>query len=398
MNQKARKTESPEALRQQLCERAVQLALVLRSRSLEIEAARRLPDDLAQELMQRGFCRMLVPARYGGLQAPANAMTAVLKELAQADAATAWCAMIACTTGLVSGWMSEAAAERVRPGAEDVLLAGVAAPQGRLEAIADGRYALSGRWPFGSATHNASWVVGGCVVVRDGEPVLDANGRTVAPTAIMPVADLELLDNWHVSGLKGTGSGDFVVREGVECTEEMLLNLQRPPVVDEQLYRMPFFGVLAAGVAAVAIGIAQDALAVFKTLAVQHKRARASRPLAEKSAVQAEVSRAEGRVRAAEAWLEQTLEDCWRAAGEGSVAVDSRLNLRLACRQAVLASVDAVDAAYTQAGSAAIYDDSPLQRALRNVHVITQHAMVSPPQDEVMGRLLMGLKANTALL
>lgn len=382
----------------EMVQRAQQMAPALRQRTGEIEAARRLPDDLARELMQNGFCRLLAPARYEGLQAHPQVMVEVLKQLAQGDAAVSWCAMIAASTGMVGGWMTEAAAQTVRPGSEDVLMAGVAAPQGRLEPIEPGRYALSGRWPFGSATHNASWVVGGCRVLADGEPVQDAQGRVRAPTAIMPVGDLELLDNWYVSGLRGTGSGDFAVRDAVECREEMLLDLQQLPAIDEQLYRMPFFGVLASGVAAVALGIAQAALSSFKSLAVGHKRSRATRSLAEKSAVQAELSRAEGRVRASDAWLQQTLDHCWQTAAAGAVDLDSRLKLRLACRQAVMASVEAADVAYTQAGSAAIYDSSPLQRALRDVHVITQHAMVSPPQDEVMGRLLMGLSANTALL
>lgn len=46
----------------------------------------------------------------------------------------------------------------------------------------------------------------------------------------------------------------------------------------------------------------------------------------------------------------------------------------------------------------AVYRASPLQRCLRDIHVATQHAMVAPSTQEVIGSVLLGQEANTVML
>src|SRR2546421_11682685 len=56
-----------------------------------IEAARRIPEDLAQELARAGFFRLLLPEAYGGLDLTPMVAMEVFEELAGADASVAWC-------------------------------------------------------------------------------------------------------------------------------------------------------------------------------------------------------------------------------------------------------------------------------------------------------------------
>jgi alkylation response protein AidB-like acyl-CoA dehydrogenase len=72
--------------------------------------------------------------------------------------------------------------------------------------------------------------------------------------------------------------------------------------------------------------------------------------------------------------------------------------MRLATTHALQASLQVVDAMYTLAGGSAVYDSSPLQRHLRDVHVASQHIMVSSGILETIGQLLLGVDANTATL
>jgi alkylation response protein AidB-like acyl-CoA dehydrogenase len=73
----------------------MEAARALRPRILaereRIEAARRLPEDLTQELAREGFFRIYLPAAYGGLDLTPMAATEVFEELARADASVAWC-------------------------------------------------------------------------------------------------------------------------------------------------------------------------------------------------------------------------------------------------------------------------------------------------------------------
>ena len=71
----------------------------------------------------------------------------------------------------------------------------------------DGSYRVSGRWAFASGIRHAQWVTATARVVRDG---------TTPPAlrrVVMPVADVQIHDNWQVMGLQGTGSCDFSVTD-----------------------------------------------------------------------------------------------------------------------------------------------------------------------------------------
>jgi len=78
--------------------------------------------------------------------------------------------------------------------------------------------------------------------------------------------------------------------------------------------------------------------------------------------------------------------------------VPLRGRLRLAATHATTAAAGAVDVAYTLGGGTAVYAESPLQRAFRDVHVVTQHMMVAPASWELAGRVLLGLETDTTML
>lgn len=123
------------------------IAPAIRARAGEIEAARRLPPDLLAELRALGVFRMLVPRGYGGLELPFPPSVDVLAELAAADGATGWTAMIGCETAALFSLLPRASFEAVYAGGgPDVICGGAFAPQGTAELGADGRYRVSGRW------------------------------------------------------------------------------------------------------------------------------------------------------------------------------------------------------------------------------------------------------------
>jgi alkylation response protein AidB-like acyl-CoA dehydrogenase len=276
-------------------------------------------------------------------------------------------------------------------------MAGVFAPTGKAERT-DGGFRVSGRWQWGSGSENADWVLGGCVLMDDGEPLKNPEGQPLTHMMILPAAELEFLDTWHVTGLRGTGSTDFQVSD-VFVPEAHAVGYLADDRAGGALYKFPSFSFLALGIAAVALGIARASIDEFVQLAQSKKRAGSRRTVADHSYTHMEVARAEAGLRSARAFYYDALDAAWEAATmDDDISIDLRRDLRLATTHAVSACVKVVDAMYTLAGGTSVYDSSALQRHLRDVHVTTQHIMVAPSTLETTGRLYLGLDANVSTL
>ena len=376
-------------------EAARQLVPDLRSRAREVEDQRRLPDDLSRRFAESGFYRMCVPERYGGLeQAPAITMETI-ELLARGDAAPAWVAFIAATSGTTLALLPEATAREVFATPE-TMIAGVFAPRGEAVAEADG-YRVSGQWAWGSGTRNADWILAGCRVIRDGTTEQHANGTPRSRMMLVPASQVEFIDTWHVSGLSGTGSSDFAIRDAF-VPDTLAVGLGLEQIVDRPLYRFPQFGLLAMGIAAVSLGLARAAIDELVDLAGGKTPAGSGRSLAARPATQAEVARAEATLRSARAFYYEAIDTAWAEAQRGRLGRDARRDIRLATTHATQASAEAVDRMYHLGGGTSVYRSSPLQRFFRDVHVATQHMMVGPATWELTGRLFLGLETDTSQL
>lgn len=357
----------------------------------EQERLRHLSDEVAVRLVDSGLPRACVPKEIGGHEAPIADVIDAVVQLAVDDAATAWCGMIAATTSLVSGHLSDAWLEPIY-GPPDVVTGGFAAPVGRATAV-DGGLSVAGQWQWGSGTHHCTWIGGGALIVgEDGTPAPRADGL-IAPFVFFERSQVELLDTWHTAGLRGTGSTDYVVDDAF-VPEGRWVQVGGTPTIDRPLYRFSFFGALACGVAAVTIGLARRAIDELVVLAADKRPQGSSKPLAERSVVQAEVARAEAALRSARALLDVAIADASADAAAGAVDDAHRVGLRLAATDATSRCVEAVDRCFHSGGGAAVYETSPLQRVFRDVHVAVQHAMVAPRTYEVVGRHTLGLPTD----
>jgi alkylation response protein AidB-like acyl-CoA dehydrogenase len=265
---------------------------------------------------------------------------------------------------------------------------GVFAPRGTALPV-EGGYRVKGRWPFASGSQHCAWLMGGCLVRTDGPPS--------ARMMIVPAAQARIEDTWRVAGLCGTGSHDLVIDDVVVPAARSVALGADPPRVEAPLYAFPVFGLLAVGIAGVALGIARAAIDELVRLAREKTPQGSRRALAERGVVQAQVAEAEALVRSGRAFLHEAIDQAWQAAEEeGAIAVGDRALLRLAATQATTNAARATDLAYT--GGTSIYLESPLQRCFRDVHVATQHVMVAGPTYELTGRVFLGLDADTSQL
>ncbi len=363
----------------------------------EIERGRELPPALLAELVDAGLMRMCLPRSLGGGEVEPAELLAAIEELARADAATAWCSMIASTSSLLGAYLPEQQAAEIFDGGRSVS-AGVFAPRGRAERR-EGGYLVSGRWSFVSGVQHSSWVMLGCIVSGEDGPELLGNGSPDVRLMAVPAASVEVIDTWSVAGLCGTGSHDVALADEPVPASRAVSLFTDAPRHQGALYSFPLFGLLAMGVAAVALGIARGAIDDLTALAGGKTPTGSAKPLAQRAAVQADVSRAEASVRAARALLLGEASAAWSSAQAGhGVSTTQRMGLRLAATHATDRAADAVGMMYRAGGGTSIYDSSPLQRRFRDVNVATAHMMIGQPTLELTGRVLLGLPTDTAQL
>ncbi len=373
-----------------LTDRASALA---RELAATTERERALPQALLDELRATGLMRAGAPAALGALEAPPATTLRGAETIARGDASAGWCVSIAATSSLLSAYLPEAGAAEIF-GDPHTIAAGVWAPRGRA-AIVDGGVRVSGRWSFCSGISHSQWLFAGCVLE---DPPAGAQGPVLRVVGF-PTAELEILDTWHTSGLRGTGSHDALADDLFVPDDHVLSLMDARPRVDTPLYRFPVFGFFALSIAAAALGNARGAIDDLGELAAGKTAQGSSRVLAERPATQAAVGEAEAALRAARALYYEAIEEAWAAAQQdGPVEVPLRLGLRLAATHAVRTSAEVARSMYDLGGGTAIYEDSPLQRRFRDAHAATAHFQVNPAMWELTGKVLLGLPARTEQL
>jgi indole-3-acetate monooxygenase len=360
-----------------------------------IEASRRLPEDVAKELARAGFFRIFLPEAYGGLDLTPMAGIEVLEDLARADASVAWCVWNGNTHWTTAQLPPEVA--RKIHADPDVVIANSTRASGHAQ-IVPGGYRVSGRWSLVSGCELSAWMILLCIVHEDGKPRLTPAGAPDSRFMLLPSTACEIIDTWTVGGLRGTGSHDVAVRD------EFVLSsygssFTDPYVLPGPRYRIPPFSRVIPGLGAMALGIARTAIETLTEIAFDKQLQRTNQILRENHGAQTRVSQAEALVRSARLFLFDSLDQLWSIVIAGREAtIEARAQVRLAACHAVSSAVQAIDLLYIAAGASALYTSSPLERAFRDVHAITQHIGVHPRVLETTGRVLFGLEPDTPLL
>lgn len=382
---------------------AEKISELARELAVDNERERRLVPALVDRLRDSGLMRAGALRTLGAAQAPPGIALECAETIARGDAATGWCVSIAITSSLLAGYLpEEGAAEAL--GDPRAIAAGVWAPRGTARPV-DGGLLVSGRWAFCSGITHSEYFFGGCVLVTgeeaEGAGVSEATGGQIQPVlrAVgIPTSEMEILDTWHTSGLRGTGSHDAVA-DDVFIPTHRTISLLDGPLVDAPLYRFPLFGYFALSIAAAALGNARGAIDDLLDLAGHKVALGARRTLAEKPMTQAAVGQAEAALRAARAFYYQAIDEAWHAAESGEpVSVELRTGLRLAATHAVRTSAEVARSMYELGGGSSIYETSPLQRRFRDANTATAHMQVNPAMWETTGRVLLDLPTNTSQL
>jgi indole-3-acetate monooxygenase len=331
---------------------------------------------------------------YGGPELTFPEFLAVIEELSRADGSVGWCAMVASVWSRLTGYIAESAGRQIFD--RNNRLAGSVNPTGKAVAVPGG-FRVTGRWSYGSFIQHSQWTVGNSVV-HDGETRrLDDSGAPDIRFMIFPTADVEIIDNWHVAGLRGTGSSDFHVSD-LFVPEERSLSAFAPTLVQPAtLYAIPQITTFAASLPCVSLGIARAAIDAFTDLAEGKTPMGSASRLREKPIAQSDLGRAEAHLRSGRAFLLDAMQEIWDEAAVGRTpTLRQRAIARLAAVKAAEASAQAVDLLYNAAGGTALFESNPLERCFRDVHATTQHIGTQAANFELAGRVLLGLDPGTA--
>ena len=369
---------------------------LIREYADEAERNRRLSQPVVTALAEAGFFRLYLPHTLGGFEVDPLTFCQVIEALARIDGATAWCTWIASTNPPFVPTLADHAVEEIFGKNPQVVTAGALFPYGKA-VVQDGGYMVSGRWPYASGCQHTSWIFTMCNVFDGDQMRLTESGQPEVRGVFLPTTQVTILDTWDVSGLAGTGSHDIVLEQvfvpeayswqfgaGTKPTGK---HFQGP------LYRYPFYGTVGMPLGAVALGIAQGAIDACMELAHSKRSAGTTELLRDRPPFHIRLAEAVAVVRSARAWLHTAVQRTWEAVlAGGEVSFEERADLLLAAANATRNAATAVDMVYTLAGATANYRRSPLQRALRDIHALTQHVLTAPHQYESAGRMLLGLQ------
>ena len=372
-----------------------QLAPLIRQHADEAEANRRLSQPVVKALAQAGVFRMCTPHALGGFEVHPLTFYRVVEAIARLDGSTGWCVFIAGCNPMMGAYLADDAAKAVFGSDPEVAVAGVVLPYGKAISQPDG-YLVSGHWSFGSGSQHCAWLFCMCHVFDDGQMRLTSAGEPEVRAFFVPTSQVTIVDTWEVSGLSGTGSHDVVidevfVPESYTCPFGVGMT-PRSSYYQGALYRFPLYGVFALPIGAVALGIAQGAIDACMEWAQALPQGDPNTGLDNRPLLPLRLSEAVALVRSARAWLHASVQHVWDAMEtQGQVSLDERADILLAAANATRSAAAAVDLVYTVAGTQANFRRSPLQRALRDIHAVTQHMGTAPQQFESAGRMLLGL-------
>lgn len=383
-------TAGPEAAaeseRPRLAEIARGLEPLIRAAEREMEDTRDVPETITDALYESGIYRAWLPKELGGLEVHPIEWMECVEELSRINGSVGWLSLL--HRGDTSIPVEEM--QRILARGRWITAGNLGRAAGKAVKV-EGGYRVSGRWPFSSGSPEATWFFGRSIVHgEDGEPVLNpADGQPAQLVAYFPAEDVILHDTWDGLGLRGSGSGDFEVVDAFvpDALVEDTVFGKRP--YDRALYRGRLFQL---GHAAHALGLARAAIDEFIALVHQSARRGSFRQarLGREQVHQLAVGKADAMVRAARAFVWNTLEEAYAQAEERD-PIDYELRVRIheCTAYAVQTARDAVELVFRQAGSPTVYRGNALERIYRDMATAAQHALVAESSLDRVGQYLL---------
>ena len=372
----------------ELLGRAAALIPALKERAAHTEELRRVPAETVQDLLAAGLYRIGVPKRFGGLDVDYGLALEVGVELGRGCAATSWCYSLWAAHAWLVGYWPLPAQEEVFGANPDALCSSSLSPGKSACTAVAGGYRLSGRWEFSSGCDSASWLM------------LGAAGIGQRNWLLVPQGDYRIVDNWFVSGLRGSGSKDIVVDDAfvpshrvLEVTTAGDSDWSGWELHGQARYRVPIPALLGWDLVAPMLGIATGMIDEFVARLIG-----TSGPgrTADSPAIHLRLSQASAEVDAARALMDRDIQEILRKGESGERFTPlERAKFRRDKAFTTQLGLQAVNRLFDLSGGHALFDSSSLQRFHRDAQAVAHRdGLIMELGGQQYGRLALGLEAD----
>ena len=386
-----------------MVEEAKRIAPMLAANAAEDDQLRRLSDSTWKLLLDGGFLRSLQPARFGGGEVSLVEFVDATIEISRASPSAGWVAGVIGVHPWQLGLFTEKAQQEMWRDDPSTMHSSSYNPTGKAEKVAGG-YKLSGRWSFSTGCDHCRGVMLGAI---SGTREIAGNQVRDFRSFLLMRDQYRIEDNWHVAGLRGTGSKDIVVDETfvpdyrTQSHLDYAMNVSLPgqDLNKGPLFRLPWSVVFNMALAASALGSARGFVDAW-IAATRDRKLNSGGRAADDSLIQNRLAEAlwyldatVSRVRADAIKLWQTAE------AHQAVSMQQRAQMRWNMNRGCDLIGQAVTDLFRAASGRAIFLDHPLQRRFQDVQAALVHAYLVPdPLAKAVGGMILGATKQEMVL
>ena len=372
---------------QELIERARAMIPMLREKADSVEQNRKVSKETIQAFVDAGFFKILQPKRWGGWEMNPEVFMRVLMELGRGCSSSAWNMMILGVHQWEFGHMPEQACADVWGKDNTVIIASSYAPTGTVTQV-EGGYILEGQWPTSSGSDHGEWAfIGGFLKNEQGSPY-------DRYSFLVPATDYEIIDDWQVFGLKGTGSKSLRIKRAFVPAHRAHSMAAYEMSDRGEMYLWPFSVIFFAAVSSVICGFGQQAIDHYTEQMKVRTHTGTTIGAATSPYVRDRLGNAVIKVSSTKARLFQMMADTTPQV-ERRELISRDDWARYMCEIAHVGRnvEEAVLLLYKATGARGLYLNNPLQRTLRDVLAAANHITQNADDTTgVLGGLMLGVE------
>jgi len=385
-----------------LIEKARTLQKQLRDTTLEIDQTSHIPEEIIQAIRDNGLLKILRPKMFGGYETDMRTYFEVVTEISRGNPSAGWFVSLSNIRDyMISYAFGREALNEIfgQNHDQEIILAGNFKPiRIDIEKVDGGYLIKDAQWPFVSGSPYADWFYFGA-------PVDDGNGGMEMAIIVIPRKDVEVLDDWNVIGLRGSGSNSVVVKE--IFVPDYRVSLDRlaqkghyiiEELQDNPLYRTPFVPSLTLSIAAPALGIAQGG---FDLHMERVRKAGIGNTfyskMSDAAVTHLQISEIDMKLECARMLFRQAINDLddYSTRGQDFTQKES-IRIKAVFGYANQQCKEAYDLMLAGAGSIFSYNNNVFQTFYRDFITMHLHGFITPSSlMETYGRVMCDLEPNT---
>jgi 3-hydroxy-9,10-secoandrosta-1,3,5(10)-triene-9,17-dione monooxygenase len=368
------------ALAEQLRVAARQMVPALKERAAATEKLGKLHADTVADFQKAGFFRICQPARWGGFELDPQVFFDVQMTLAEGCMSSAWVLGVVAIHNWQLALFDDRAAADVWGDDDSVLISSSYMPVGKVERV-EGGFRLSGRWGFSSGSMHCDWVFLGAVC-----PPVNEGDAPDMRTFLVPAADYQVIENWDVMGLQGTGSHDIVVENAFvpeyrthKAQDGYSCNSPGNAVNTAPLFRVPFGQIFVRAVSSSSIGALQGAIEAYREVTGKRVGINDGKKTAHDPTAQYVLAEAGTVVDELKLVLHRNFDRLMDAASGGQpLTTQERVKMRFDSALVSERCVQAMDKLMGCSGASGMFLAHPLNRFFRDIHSGRGHVANTP--------------------